>query len=244
MIPAGVTSIGSNAFSNCSLLTSITVDSLNSGYSSLNGLLFDKNQTTLIQCPGAKSGSVIIPASVTKIGSGAFSACTSLMSAYFLGTITSYSTGLFSDTNSEFTVYFFSAASWVMTSPTWQERPSINMGISTASRIWLISNGFSYNADLLSDPNGDGIDLLTAYALNLDPRLNLNGSMPLPLIAGNQLSLTFYAGSPGVSYSVEASSDLINWTNVTLSTLDANNSRTASVSTTDSRRFLRIVVSH
>ena len=79
-IYATVTSIGNSAFSNCSSLTSITVDSSNPNYSSLNGVLYNKAQTTLIQCPGGKTGSIIIPASVTTIGDYAFSGCTSLTS--------------------------------------------------------------------------------------------------------------------------------------------------------------------
>ena len=46
-----------------------------------------------------------------------------------------------------------------------------------------------------------------AYALNLDPKQNLSGSMPKPVIAGNQMSLTFYAGSSGVTYSAETSTE-------------------------------------
>jgi hypothetical protein len=54
------------------------VDSLNPAYSSENGVLFDKSQTTLIQCPGGKAGSYTIPNSVNTIGDIAFDGCTSL----------------------------------------------------------------------------------------------------------------------------------------------------------------------
>ena len=71
-IPASVINIGENAFCDCTSLTAITVDALNPTYSSVDGVLFDKSQTTLIQCPGGKAGSYAIPNSVTSIGDHAF----------------------------------------------------------------------------------------------------------------------------------------------------------------------------
>ena len=78
MIPAGVISIGLYAFDTCSSLTVIMVDPLNTNYSSADGVLFNLNQSTLIQCPGGKAGSYIIPNGVTNIGNFAFDSCASL----------------------------------------------------------------------------------------------------------------------------------------------------------------------
>ncbi len=72
-IPAGVISIGNDAFSYCTSLTNITVATNNPDYSSINGVLFDKNQTTLIQFPAGYVVSYVIPNSVTNIGDDAFS---------------------------------------------------------------------------------------------------------------------------------------------------------------------------
>lgn len=77
-IPASVTTINSSAFQNCSGL--VVVDNLNPNYSSADGILFNKIQTTLIQCPSSKSGAYTIPASVASIGSGAFYGCSALTS--------------------------------------------------------------------------------------------------------------------------------------------------------------------
>ena len=71
-IPDGGTSIGVNAFYECSSLITIEVDSNNSYFSSLDGVLFNKNQTMLICCPVKKSGNYLIPNTVTTIGEDAF----------------------------------------------------------------------------------------------------------------------------------------------------------------------------
>ncbi len=80
MIPDSVTSIGTRAFSSCDSLTDITVDPKNPNYSSLDGNLYNKEKTILIQYAPGKSGAFIIPDSVTTIGSSAFYYCSSLTS--------------------------------------------------------------------------------------------------------------------------------------------------------------------
>ena len=83
-----VTSIGDYAFLNCSGLTSINVASGNTHYSSIDGVLYNYVQDTLIQCPGAKT-SVTIPNSVTSIGGGAFAYCSGLTSVTIGNSLTS-----------------------------------------------------------------------------------------------------------------------------------------------------------
>lgn len=80
-IPDSVTNIGDSVFYDCTVLESIDVSENNLNYSSEDGVLFNKDKTTLIQYPiGNKRNEYIIPNSVTNIVHEAFTYCTSLTS--------------------------------------------------------------------------------------------------------------------------------------------------------------------
>jgi len=95
-IPNSVTSIGGGAFSGCTGLIQIIVDSNNSKYTSLDGVLFNENRTSLIAYPNEKSTQYTIPNSVTSIGSSAFSGCTGLTSVTIPNSVTSIGQNAFS----------------------------------------------------------------------------------------------------------------------------------------------------
>ena len=80
-IPNSVTEIEDDAFLGCKALTSIEVAEDNENYDSIDGVLYDKEKKTLIQCPGGKNN-IEIPNSVTKIGEYAFEGCTALTSIH------------------------------------------------------------------------------------------------------------------------------------------------------------------
>ena len=88
-IPDTVTYIGELAIDDCFSLTAITVAANNPAFSSVDGVLFDKSQTTLIQCPEGKTGSYVIPTSVASIGDYAFCFCFSLTSVTIPNGVTS-----------------------------------------------------------------------------------------------------------------------------------------------------------
>lgn len=54
-ISSGVSSIGQSAFHGCTALSAINVDADNKNYSSADGVLFDKERSSLIRYPSARS---------------------------------------------------------------------------------------------------------------------------------------------------------------------------------------------
>ena len=125
-----VTSIAEFAFSGCAGLTSIIVEGDNPNYSSdVSGVLFNKEKTELICCPGGKTGSYTIPDSVTSIGNCAFEGCTGLTSVCFLGDAPEIGYSVFQILDDEsdayinipgLTLYYIEGKSgW--TTPTWGE---------------------------------------------------------------------------------------------------------------------------
>jgi hypothetical protein len=88
-IPSSVTSIGNFAFSNCISLTSLRVAVDNTHYSSENGILFNKNKTSLLWYLPGRQSTYKIPYSVTKINGLAFEDCIGLMSIAIPGSVVS-----------------------------------------------------------------------------------------------------------------------------------------------------------
>ncbi len=100
-IPDSVTSIGYSAFHGCDNLKSVTVAAGNEHYCSVDGVLFNKNKTTLIQYPaGNDKSSYYIPDSVTSIGDYAFDGCDSLKSVTIGNSVTSIGNQAFRDCTS------------------------------------------------------------------------------------------------------------------------------------------------
>ena len=144
-------------------------------------------------------------------------------------------------------LYYYSGKSG-FTTPVWTVNlvpySTINMGAESPIKTWLITAGLPYDSDLQSDSNQDGVNLLMAYALNLDPSKNLTGSLPKPVLGANQLGISYYSGAPGISYTVVTSTDLIHWTSsgVSVSPPDVNLVRTATVPVGSGARFMRLMV--
>ena len=82
-IPASVTSIGMYAFSYCWDLKAIHVDPANPAYSSVDGVLYDKNQTVLYNYPcGKPDASYTVPATVQKLYCTSFAQSQALKDLY------------------------------------------------------------------------------------------------------------------------------------------------------------------
>ena len=80
-IPGSVESIGDNAFYGCDKLTILNADGGDGEYVSVDGVLFNRDMTTLIRYPAVKlDTSYTIPDTVTDIAAAAFYNCSALTS--------------------------------------------------------------------------------------------------------------------------------------------------------------------
>ena len=88
-IPAGTTNISKMAFYGCSNLNAINVNDSNTQYSTIDGVLFNKDKTILQIYPvGKKEKEYIIPNSVIVIGQYAFYNCKELTSVSIHNSVT------------------------------------------------------------------------------------------------------------------------------------------------------------
>jgi hypothetical protein len=99
-----------------------------------------------------------------------------------------------------------------------------------------------------ADPDADGVRNLVEFALGSDPTDSSDRSDTVLDTSGNFLTLTFIPQRTGVTYSVEAGSDLAAWTALTMPALTVGQSTTVTdtqnLSTANPpRRFLRLKVS-
>lgn len=88
-IPNSVTTIANNAFFGSTNLQSIVVGTLNDKFSSVDGVLLDKDQTALVQCPPGRSGSYTVPGSVTSVADDGFYGCVNLTAIQIPDSVTS-----------------------------------------------------------------------------------------------------------------------------------------------------------
>jgi hypothetical protein len=91
----GANLINGAGFFLCSSLMTITVDPRNSAYSSVDGVLFNKDQTRLVQYPEGNAGDYTIPSGVLSIYSGAMDYCAKLTGVIVPVTFTNFGEGGF-----------------------------------------------------------------------------------------------------------------------------------------------------
>ena len=97
VIPDSVISIDGSAFDGCTSLAEITVSPDNKNYSSVDGVLFNKDGSELIIYPkGNGRSAYTVPDGVTSISGSAFSGCTSLAEIVIPDSVTSIGVFAFS----------------------------------------------------------------------------------------------------------------------------------------------------
>jgi len=96
-IPESVTNLLGWGFWGCTNLAAIIVDNLNPSFSSLEGVLFNKAQTTLVTYPQGRTGGYTIPAGVIEIGDWAFGGCSRTTDITIPDSVTAIGVGGFVD---------------------------------------------------------------------------------------------------------------------------------------------------
>lgn len=94
-LPAGVDKIVSAPFIDCGALEEITVDPENPYFTSVDGVLYNKEMTILVNVPGALGGKFWIPESVIMIGPKAFYRNTNVTGVYMTENIQYLNYGIF-----------------------------------------------------------------------------------------------------------------------------------------------------
>jgi hypothetical protein len=95
LVGGGVTNIGNTAFYGCTSLDSITVASNNTFYTSDDGILFNHDETSLVQYPQNRGGDYIVPDGVLAIDDNAFAYCVNLTAVTLSESVTSLGDGAF-----------------------------------------------------------------------------------------------------------------------------------------------------
>ena len=90
-VTQSIKEIGNYALCGCKYLTSIDVDSANSSYSSISGVLYNKDGTVLITYPAGKTDNFVnISRNVVKISNMAFYRCSNVKKVNYHGTSLSW----------------------------------------------------------------------------------------------------------------------------------------------------------
>lgn len=250
----GVASIGELAFFRCSRLAHLNLpDSLTTICErafegcAFTSLSFGQNLASLgtgafFRC--AKLQSIVFRSTLDFMGAYCFGDCDELSAAVFLDNAPGIieSSNIFMRSAPGFVVYFLNGVTG-FSRPTWEGYSTqLLESVPTNSEIWFLGHGLPIDTDLSLDPNGDGVNHLMAYALDFDPNAGFISDPLDAILDSNALGITFFAGREGVTYTPQSSPDIKNWTTdgVTLSELTLEGRRTASVSTSQPKRFLRL----
>ena len=166
-IPNSVTSIGDWVFTDCSSLTAINVNTGNKNYTSVNGVLFNKDKTKLICYPSEKvDKSYTIPNSVTEIGEYAFSDCKSLTSIKIPNSVTSIGENAFG--------YYYDES---MHCSMKYDDFKIYCNIGTAGERYAKENGFDYELITVEKPaNVTGFKVKSIFSTNVTLQWNKNSA--------------------------------------------------------------------
>ncbi|MBR2460215.1 MAG: leucine-rich repeat domain-containing protein [Clostridia bacterium] len=89
IFPDSIEKIGEKAFNSCPRLSSFEISESCKNYSTVDGVLFNKDKTVLIACPQSKKGRYVAPRELKTVSGWAFYDCRSITSVSLPDTVTS-----------------------------------------------------------------------------------------------------------------------------------------------------------
>lgn len=255
-LPDTLVSIGNGTFGGCSKLMHVTFNASIHNIApytfsychSLQSINIPKTVNAIGShaFSGALSlTAVIIPENVTYLGDWAFSPCRRLKNVVFLGDAPDLGFNVFDGADPELTIYYLAGkAGFTLGNYADYNAIEINGSMSPAAP-WLLGYNLPIETDLTQDLNKDGVSLLVAYSLGLDPMLNLSQSLPKPVYENNYFSVKFPAHSQGIIYNVEVSENLKYWGHEGLNVImhEELGEIEATISHSGKSKFLRINIS-
>ena len=153
-IPAATSSIDFSAFDGCSNLTAVNVESGNGSYSTYDGAVYNSSLSQLLYCPVGKS-SLKLPDGMTTISSSAFANCPYVYSLEIPSSVTTIEADAFSGSGIG-TVKIPKTVTSIGTQSSWT--PDVIYGSSgSAAEQFANENGYIFEATdgKKSDPGND-----------------------------------------------------------------------------------------
>ena len=221
-LPSSITSIGDGAFYGCTGLKGITVDIANSIYSSNDGILFNKAQTSLIAFPGGKIGDYSIPNSVTSIGNQAFYDCSGLTSVTLPSSITSIGYYAFYNCTGLTSVYFMGNA------------PSMGNNVfynANKATVYYIQGKTGWSSSFASRPTATFILTLTPVITSAAIATATVGQPFIYTITADNAPTSFAAGDLPAGLKINTATGVISGTPTTVGTSTISLTATDDVST-------------
>jgi hypothetical protein len=141
-IPSSVTFFDNNPFYDCSGLTAVNVDAANQYMASVNGILFNKNLSTIIYYPPAHSGSsYVIPSSVIYVRSSVFMNCLKLNSITIPASVSTIRSGMLSGCSNLTTINTYRSVPVDLTAVTGDESKDVFKGVDTTNCVLHVPIG-------------------------------------------------------------------------------------------------------
>ncbi len=163
-IPASVTTIGTEAFAACEKLASLTVDSANTKYKSVDGVLFTKDGTSLLQYPCASDTKIYtIPEGVVTIAKTSFAKNNSIQIVYFADSVKTVEPYAFSECQALSGVFLNNSIE-TLQSLSFQRCPSL-MEIIIPASVTSFEGAF-YLSGLITVTIEDGVKEISASAFD------------------------------------------------------------------------------